>query len=77
MLQSQAAMRSRGEALPLTADIKSICRKAMKAKTSSNSNAGHNAKKTDPANAARNEETQPDFLPDLKRQYKLGQQQQN
>jgi hypothetical protein len=28
-----------------------------------------------PANAARNEETQPDFLPALKRQYKLDQQQ--
>ncbi len=30
-----------------------------------------------PADAARNEETQPDFLPALKRQYKLDKQQQN
>ena len=29
-----------------------------------------------PANAARNEETQPDFLPALKQQYKLDKQQQ-
>ncbi len=29
-----------------------------------------------PANAARNEETQPDFLPAMKRQYELDKQQQ-